>query len=109
MQILDEVDRGRAHAHGVEQLIGDFFDPSAQILDPARRERFGYQPANAGVVGWIQIEDAPFPGGEVTGFDQARRARVEQVPAEPRVGQDRPDVVVPCYQPCLVTAGKHHS
>ena len=58
---LDEVHRGTGSRRGelVEQCVGDSRDRWFQRRDARRRERGRHQPAQAGVVGRIDVEHVP--------------------------------------------------
>ena len=45
----------------VEHLVDELLHPRSQRLDRRRRERLAHQPAQAGVVGWVDVEHARRP------------------------------------------------
>ena len=100
--------------HRVQRGVDELLDPRPQLVDHLRREGLRHQPAQAGVVGWVDVEDrvrAPFLGlgrrllGEH--LHARRRRGVVDLHAERRVAQNAHDVVVPEEDPHLERAAVH--
>ena len=83
----------------VEQVVDHRGDRRTQRLHPARRERLADQPADAGVVGWVENQHAreQLPQRRMVGpvREPEERQHVRRDVAEPRIAGDGRAVGVP--------------
>ena len=100
--------------HLLQRVVDERLDPRPKLVDHLRREGLRHQPAQAGVVGWVDVEDrvrAAFLrlGRRLLGehLHARRRRRIVDLHAERRVTQDAHDVVVPEQDPHLERASVH--
>ncbi len=102
----DEVGRRPLPGDGVEPLVGNLLDATAQPLDATHREGLGHHPADPRVLGRIHRQEVPRPQWQ---RGDARRVGLGGLQgAEPRVRQELLDLGVAGQQPGLTTERHRH-
>ncbi len=99
-EVGDQVGGGAAGGHPVDGVVHDPLDLGAHRLDPLDQEVLGDHPAQPGVFGVVEPEEAGVGGGErAAPGGGEREAGVPRVGAEALVGQDGADLLVARHQP----------